>query len=64
VKVVIVCEFTPRELDEIEFRLDQIINQFGDTPGVWPPRCDALQDAAEIIQGLRGALWEQGHRCL
>jgi len=58
-RVIITCEFTPLQLDQIEFRLDQIINQFGDTAGVWPQRCDALQDAAEIIHGLRGALWEQ-----
>jgi hypothetical protein len=57
-KVVIVCEFTPHELDLIEYSLGAVVTQFGGEAGVWPQRCDALQDACEIINGLRNAIWQ------
>jgi hypothetical protein len=49
------CDFTPAELDQIEFGLSQTLLHLDGN--AFPVRADAVQDALEIICGLRAAIW-------
>jgi hypothetical protein len=55
-KFTIDCDFTPAALDQIEFGLVQTLQHLDGN--AFPIRADAVQDALEIVCGLRSVIWQ------
>jgi hypothetical protein len=53
-RLTIECDFTPAQLDQIEFGLGQTLLHLDGN--AFPVRADAVQDALEIVCGLRSTL--------
>jgi hypothetical protein len=55
-KITVECDFTPAALDQIEFGLSQALLHLDGN--AFPIRADAIQDALEIVCGLRSSIWQ------